>query len=228
MHIGHYVFYQITNRFKRQFNRIVSRYDDRTKDWSFTHWNHLCVLIFAQLSGCASLRELVDIIQAHAKRSYNLGFGATTPNRSVTPSPILSVITESMKSLPAIWSVRLRREESPGSLNFMEDSMLSTLRPLISVSRSSDGRNSGVRREASGFIHRLILLLRYLSFIESRRQRCMMSTRWTELNMRGLPAMSLTVDTLTCRDSLLLNRLVPFSLSGRGLLFFTSSRCRLP
>lgn len=81
MHIGHYVFYQITNRFKRQFNRIVSRYDDRTKDWSFTHWNHLCVLIFAQLSGCASLRELVDIIQAHAKRSYNLGFGATTPNR---------------------------------------------------------------------------------------------------------------------------------------------------
>ena len=83
MHLGHYVFYQITNRFKRQFNRIVSRYDDRTKEWSFTHWNHLCVLIFAQLSGCASLRELVDVIQAHAKRSYNLGFGATTPNRSV-------------------------------------------------------------------------------------------------------------------------------------------------
>ena len=83
MHIGHYVFYQITNRFKRQFNRIVSRHNDRTKDWSFTLWNHLCVLIFAQLSGYASLRELADVIQAHAKRSYNLGFGATTPNRSV-------------------------------------------------------------------------------------------------------------------------------------------------
>jgi len=75
--------HQITNRFKRQFNRIVCKYNDRTKGWSFTHWNHLCVLIFAQLSGCASLRELVDIIQAHAKRSYNLGFGTLTPNRSV-------------------------------------------------------------------------------------------------------------------------------------------------
>lgn len=83
MHSGQFVFYQITNRFKRQFNRIVCKYNDRTKGWSFTHWNHLCVLIFAQLSGCASLRELVDIIQAHAKRSYNLGFGTLTPNRSV-------------------------------------------------------------------------------------------------------------------------------------------------
>ena len=193
MHLGHYVFYQITNRFKRQFNRIVSRYDDRTKEWSFTHWNHLCVLIFAQLSGCASLRELVDVIQAHAKRSYNLGFGATTPNRSViSKSNTLA---------------RRRREESPRSLNFMGDSMLSTLQPSTSVSLSSDGQNFELRREVSRFIHRLILLLRYLSSIESRRQRFMMSTLWTGLNMRGLPAMSLTVDTLTCRDSLLLNRL---------------------
>lgn len=83
MHSGQFVFYQITNRFKRQFNRIVSRHDDRTNDWSFTHWNHLYVLIFAQLSGCASLRELVYIIQAHTKRSYNLGFGSITPNRSI-------------------------------------------------------------------------------------------------------------------------------------------------
>ena len=98
----------------------------------------------------------------------------------------------------------------------MGDSMLSTLQPSTSVSLSSDGQNFELRREVSGFIHRLILLLRYLSSIESRRQRFMMSTLWTGLNMRGLPAMSLTVDTLTCRDSLLLNRLVPFSLSGRS------------
>lgn len=83
MHSGQFVFYQITNRFKRQFNRIVSRHDDRTNDWSFTHWNHLYVLIFAQLSGCASLRELVYIIQAHTKRSYNLGFESIPPNRSI-------------------------------------------------------------------------------------------------------------------------------------------------
>lgn len=62
MHSGTYVFQQITSPFKRQFNRIVSRYDDRTKGWAFTHWNFLCVLIFGQLSGCSSLRELVDIM----------------------------------------------------------------------------------------------------------------------------------------------------------------------
>lgn len=83
MHSGTYVLQQITSPFKRQFNRIVSRYDDRTKGWAFTHWNFLCVLIFGQLSGCSSLRELVDIITAHAKRAYHLGFGTTTPNRSV-------------------------------------------------------------------------------------------------------------------------------------------------
>ena len=67
----------------RQFNRIVERYDDRTKGWSFTHWNHLLVLIFGQLAGCSSLRELSDIIRAHAKRSYHLGFGRTAPDRNV-------------------------------------------------------------------------------------------------------------------------------------------------
>lgn len=69
--------------FKRQFNRIVERYDDRTKGWPFTHWNHLLVLIFGQLAGCSSLRELSDIIRAHAKRSYHLGFGRTAPDRNV-------------------------------------------------------------------------------------------------------------------------------------------------
>ena len=69
--------------FKRQFNRVVEKYDDRTRGWSFTHWNHLLVLIFGQLAGCSSLRELSDIIRAHAKRSYHLGFGRTAPDRNV-------------------------------------------------------------------------------------------------------------------------------------------------
>lgn len=77
MHIGHYVFTQITMFLpQRQFRRIVARYPDRTEGWSFSHWNHLLVLMFGQLMGCRSLWELTDITTAHAKRSYNLGFGA--------------------------------------------------------------------------------------------------------------------------------------------------------
>lgn len=83
MHIGHYVFTQITMFLpQRQFRRIVARYPDRTQGWGFSHWNHLLVLMFGQLMGCRSLRELTDITTAHAKRSYNLGFGAATVVRN--------------------------------------------------------------------------------------------------------------------------------------------------
>jgi len=78
MHTGHYIFTQITVYLpQRQFRRIVKKYPDKTEGWNFSHWNHLLVLMFGQLLGCGSLRELTDITTAHAKRSYNLGFGAT-------------------------------------------------------------------------------------------------------------------------------------------------------
>lgn len=83
MHIGQYVFAQITMFLpQRQFRRIVSKYHDRTEKWGFSHWNHLLVLVFGQLVGCGSLREITDITTAHAKRSYNLGFGASAVVRN--------------------------------------------------------------------------------------------------------------------------------------------------
>ena len=76
MYDGRYVFTQITLYLpQRQFRRIVSKFNDRTQNWSFSHWNHLLVLIFGQLLGCGTLRELTDITTAYAKRSNQLGFG---------------------------------------------------------------------------------------------------------------------------------------------------------
>ena len=76
MYDGRYVFTQITMYLpQRQFRRIVSKFNDRTQNWSLSHWNHLLVLIFGQLLGCGTLRELTDITTAHAKRSNQLGFG---------------------------------------------------------------------------------------------------------------------------------------------------------
>ena len=76
MYNGRYVFTQITMYLpQRQFRRIASKFNDRTQNWSFSHWNHLLVLIFGQLLGCGTLRELTDITTAHAKRSNQLGFG---------------------------------------------------------------------------------------------------------------------------------------------------------
>ncbi|MBR4535443.1 MAG: IS4 family transposase [Bacteroidales bacterium] len=84
MHIGKYVFAQIVSFLpQRQFRRIVLKYPDKTQKWSFSHWNHLLTLIFGQLLGCGTLRELTDITAAHAKRSYHLGLGETPANRNM-------------------------------------------------------------------------------------------------------------------------------------------------
>jgi len=84
MYIGAYVFTQIIQFLpQRQFRRIVAKYEDRTKGWAMSHWNHLLVLMFGQLTGCATLRELTDITIAHAKKSIFLGFGRTPINRQM-------------------------------------------------------------------------------------------------------------------------------------------------
>lgn len=83
MNQGHYVFSQITRVLpKRYFERLVDKYPDRTRRWSFTHWNHLLVLMFGQLLSCRSLRELSDVILAHSKKAFFLGFGVAVAKRS--------------------------------------------------------------------------------------------------------------------------------------------------
>ena len=84
MHTGIFVFAQIIQFLpQRQFRRILAKYNDRTKGWAMSHWNHLLVLMFGQLIGCGSLRELTDITIAHGKKSKHLGFGHHPINRQM-------------------------------------------------------------------------------------------------------------------------------------------------
>ena len=84
MHIGKYVFAQITQFLpQRHFRRILAKYDDRTKGWTMSHWSHMLVLMFGQLMGCGTLRELTDITTAHGKKSKHLGFGDQPVNRQM-------------------------------------------------------------------------------------------------------------------------------------------------
>ena len=90
MHSGHYLFTQLTMFLpQRYFRRLVDKYEDRTRNWSFSHWNHLLVLMFGQLIGCSSLRELTYITVAHGKRSYHLGFGKNPVTRNALWKPKL-------------------------------------------------------------------------------------------------------------------------------------------
>jgi hypothetical protein len=85
MNSGKYVFSQITDFLpKRYFERLVMTIcNDRAQGWNLTYWNQVLVLMFGQLDGCNSLRELTDINTAHVNKSFHLGFGKAPINRSV-------------------------------------------------------------------------------------------------------------------------------------------------
>lgn len=66
----------------RVFDTFVQKYDGNKRVRSFTCWNQLLVMMFAQLIGCNSLRELVCLVGAHHKKSKYLGFGDVPITRS--------------------------------------------------------------------------------------------------------------------------------------------------
>ena len=84
MNLGKYVFAQIVQFLpKRYFERLVIKNKDRTARMAPSCWSHMLVIMYGQLIGCHSLRELTDVTVAHAKRSFHLGFGKVPINRSV-------------------------------------------------------------------------------------------------------------------------------------------------
>jgi len=83
MNNGKYVFSQLVEFLpKRVFDWIVMKYQGDKYIKSFSCWNQLLIMMYGQLSGCESLRELVCITTAHAPKSYHLGFGKSLITRS--------------------------------------------------------------------------------------------------------------------------------------------------
>ena len=77
MNSGKYVFSQLVEFLpKRTFDGIVKKYQGDRYVKTFTCWNQLLVMMFGQLSGCGSLREVICIIDAIKSKSYHLGFGS--------------------------------------------------------------------------------------------------------------------------------------------------------
>jgi len=83
MHTGKYVFAQLVEFLPQKFfQRVVLEYQGDKYVKSFSCWNQLLVMIFGQLAGSDSLRELVSILEAHNRKSYHLGFGKSGITRS--------------------------------------------------------------------------------------------------------------------------------------------------
>jgi putative transposase len=60
---------------RRQLAAAVERHDGNAYDKTFKTWDHLVALVFAQLGGVDSLRELATVWNANAHHHYHLGVG---------------------------------------------------------------------------------------------------------------------------------------------------------
>lgn len=81
--MGKYVFRQLVDLLPhRVFDRIVEKYQGNKYVRSFTCWNQLLVMMFSQLIGCGSLRELILLCTAHKAKTKWLGFGDFPITRS--------------------------------------------------------------------------------------------------------------------------------------------------
>jgi IS4 transposase len=97
---------------RRRFDALVDRHDADAYDKGFRSWDHLSLLIFAQLSGIASLRGLEAAWNANAHHHYHLGVGGiarSTVSDANARRP-LAVFTETFSILSGLADRNLRRE----------------------------------------------------------------------------------------------------------------------
>lgn len=85
MHSGRYIFAQMSDYIPRYvFDRAVAKYkgDFHTKDLSC--YNQLLHLLFGQITGCTSLRDICLCLGAHKGSLYHLGFRNTVTISSLS------------------------------------------------------------------------------------------------------------------------------------------------
>ncbi|MBC7509301.1 MAG: DUF4372 domain-containing protein, partial [Ferruginibacter sp.] len=76
MNNGKYVFAQVASFLPaRIFDKCALKYNGNKWVKHFTCWNQLMCMMFGQLSGRESLRDLLITISAHPNKYYHLGFG---------------------------------------------------------------------------------------------------------------------------------------------------------
>ena len=71
-----YVFNQITAHIPKDFfDRLVKKHSGNRFVKGYTCWNHLLVMIWAQLTSRRSLRDIESSLRAHYDKTYRMGIG---------------------------------------------------------------------------------------------------------------------------------------------------------
>jgi len=85
MNQGKYVFSQVIEFIPRyQFDKLVRLYKGNWHTKSLNRYNHLLHLLFGQLTGCNSLRDICLCLEVHSKILYHLGFRKTVNHTSLS------------------------------------------------------------------------------------------------------------------------------------------------
>ena len=75
---GKLVFAQLNEHLSRAvFARCVARYAGKYPTLSFSHWDQLLCMMFAQLTSRRSLRDITTCLHSHASKLYYAGFRST-------------------------------------------------------------------------------------------------------------------------------------------------------
>jgi hypothetical protein len=78
-----YVFAQVTEHLDYyKFRRLVRKYRGDSYVKHFSCWHQFLTLMFGQLSGRESLRDLVTVLNAHQPKCYHLGLGDRPASRN--------------------------------------------------------------------------------------------------------------------------------------------------
>lgn len=85
MNTGRYIFAQVTDFIpKYQFEKLVAQYKGDWHAKDLNCYNQLLHLIFGQLTGCDSLRDICLCLEAHKNILYHLGFRKTVDHTSLS------------------------------------------------------------------------------------------------------------------------------------------------
>lgn len=76
MNKNSYIFTQVCQFLPRDyFEYLVRKYQGNHRVKSFSCWNHLLVMLWAQLTNRESLREIIGSLDPHKQKFHHLGFG---------------------------------------------------------------------------------------------------------------------------------------------------------
>ena len=85
MNVGSYIFSQVVDFIPRyQFDKLVAKYHGNRHAKDLTCYNQLLHLLFGQITGCSSLRDICLCLEAHKSVLYHLGIRNTVNQSSLS------------------------------------------------------------------------------------------------------------------------------------------------